>query len=170
MISQNLSNFSAWHQRSILAPKLLAERAASDDARRAFLDQEFETIVAALYTDPYNASAWSYHRWLMANYLSTPTDPSSIPIATYNDDEKLSQAHKQLDQIIELHDLESDCKQLVTALLQYTLQLPPQDTKRASKLSAYLAELKRIDPLRTGRWMAIENDLKTEHLNDQTEL
>jgi len=38
MIRASLGNFSAWHHRSKLIPRLLDERHASDDARRQFLE------------------------------------------------------------------------------------------------------------------------------------
>jgi geranylgeranyl transferase type-2 subunit alpha len=39
MVLANLSNFSAWHNRSQLIPRLLAERGADDETRKAFLEK-----------------------------------------------------------------------------------------------------------------------------------
>lgn len=38
MVRTSLSNFSAWHNRSKLIPRLLDERKADESARRKFLD------------------------------------------------------------------------------------------------------------------------------------
>lgn len=52
MVNANLSNFSAWHNRSQLIPRLLDERNASDEARREFLDEGiFDTIKCTLAAD-----------------------------------------------------------------------------------------------------------------------
>lgn len=38
MINGDLSNFSAWHNRTNLIPRLLDERSADDEARQKFLE------------------------------------------------------------------------------------------------------------------------------------
>jgi len=61
-INENFSNYSAWHYRSVLIAQLHAP--STDDDLFAFLDQEFELLKQAFYTEPYDQSAWLYHRWL----------------------------------------------------------------------------------------------------------
>lgn len=52
MVNTNLSNFSAWHNRSQLIPRLLDERNAIDEARKEFLDEGMlDTVEYTLAAD-----------------------------------------------------------------------------------------------------------------------
>ncbi|KAF9409582.1 hypothetical protein BGZ94_001905, partial [Podila epigama] len=62
-ISQNFSNYSAWHNRSTLLGKL-AEK-MTEQEREATVDNEFDLVKNAIYTDPEDQSAWLYNLWLI---------------------------------------------------------------------------------------------------------
>lgn len=59
-INDDFANYSAWHVRSRVLPKL------HEDAAE-FLGKEFEFVQEAFYTDPDVQSTWFYHRWLLAS-------------------------------------------------------------------------------------------------------
>ncbi|KAI9661339.1 MAG: Rab geranylgeranyltransferase [Alyxoria varia] len=59
----NLSNFSAWHNRSKLLPRLIA--ATPSLSPRTLFHQELALIKRALFTDPYDQSLWFYHNYLI---------------------------------------------------------------------------------------------------------
>ncbi|KAF4627376.1 hypothetical protein G7Y89_g10781 [Cudoniella acicularis] len=82
-----LSNFSAWHRRSKLIPRLLDERGADDAARRQFLEDEFELIISAMYTDsyPYAQSAWFYYQFLMTTLTDYVGHATITPNFTQED-------------------------------------------------------------------------------------
>ena len=78
-IEANFSNFSAWHYRSKLLPRVwdaeqlntssrTAERAKGASERHAatLTRAEFELLQQAMYTDPSDQSILIYHRWLLA--------------------------------------------------------------------------------------------------------
>lgn len=68
-ISQNFSNYSAWHNRSTLLGKL-AEN-LTEQEREATVDNEFDLVKNAIYTDPEDQSAWLYDLWLIGRGTST---------------------------------------------------------------------------------------------------
>jgi geranylgeranyl transferase type-2 subunit alpha len=62
MIEENFSNYSAWHQRSKLLPRVYENDPVSFNAA---IRKEFDFVRQAFYTEPEDQSAWIYHRWLV---------------------------------------------------------------------------------------------------------
>ncbi|GJM95957.1 hypothetical protein PR202_ga12753 [Eleusine coracana subsp. coracana] len=70
-ISDNFSNYSAWHNRSILLSNLLMQQSKGFESKHKIFSEEFELVTQALFTDPSDQSGWFYHLWLLAQ-TSTP--------------------------------------------------------------------------------------------------
>jgi geranylgeranyl transferase type-2 subunit alpha len=171
MIQSNLSNFSAWHNRSQLIPRVLDEREASAESRKELFDAEFELITTALYTDPYDQSLWSYHQYLMSTLDATaPGNAGDFARKTaflepVTDAERKAYLEQELESIKEMLDGAEDCKYIYQALLEYSKRLnelsgdeTEEETRRA--MVGWLAELKKLDPLREGRWRDMERSMK----------
>lgn len=77
MINTNFSNYSAWHNRSVLLSNLLRQKAEGFDAKGDVLTEEYELVRQALFTDPSDQSGWFYHRWLLDQTV-TSDDPKLI--------------------------------------------------------------------------------------------
>lgn len=58
-IVSNFSNYSSWHLRSTILPKVMND----------FLQDEFDLIKNAAFTDPNDQSVWFYYRWLLKSQL-----------------------------------------------------------------------------------------------------
>ncbi|CZR52595.1 related to geranylgeranyl transferase alpha chain [Phialocephala subalpina] len=162
---KGLSNFSAWHRRSKLIPRLLDERNADAATRRKFLDDEFDLIISAMYTDsyPYAQSAWFYYQFLMTtltDYVGHATiTPNFKPV------DRSEYVIRQLAILKDMLDGAEDCKWIYNALIEYTMALcqiegrgPDSDEKQDCE--AWLAELRKLDPLRSGRWDDLEESLR----------
>ncbi|CAG8465807.1 2506_t:CDS:10, partial [Scutellospora calospora] len=92
-INQNFSNYSAWHQRSKLLPKLVKDEQFDDQEKKNLVNREFELVKSAFYTDPDDQSAWLYHWWLIGreirhiSILGAYYDPQNRQIILAFDDE-----------------------------------------------------------------------------------
>ena len=158
MINTNLSNFSAWHQRSKLIPVLLNERQATNATRVKLLDDEFMLIESALYTDPYDQSLWFYYQFLMVTIIAG--DASNAPSFVFlGHKDRIDYLGRELDKLQDLLKGAEDCKWIYQALIEYSLAYKSLTGENIASTSLetgkWLSQLQNLDPLRRGRW----NDL-----------
>ncbi|KAF2277589.1 protein prenylyltransferase [Westerdykella ornata] len=155
MIRTNLSNFSAWHNRGRIIPQLLRRRGADNAERRRLLDAELALICTAINTDPFDQSIWYYHEYLMSTLAPDCPDERLIALDLTNKERQEYYAH-EMDYMREILDDEPDCKWIYERLLDLaTCYLQVEGgTKSFTTLDLrkWLDQLKRIDPLRKGRW------------------
>jgi len=156
MIKANLSNFSAWHNRSQLIPRLLSDRHADSAARRTLLDQEFDLITQALYTDPYDQSLWFYHQYLMTT-LSVKCPEKWRIVRELDDGDRVEYLQTQLEMLRDMLDGTDDCKWIYQALLttaQECREVESGDEVVSTvEMEEWMVQLERLDPLRKGRWV-----------------
>ncbi|KAL2073023.1 hypothetical protein VTL71DRAFT_10347 [Oculimacula yallundae] len=163
---KGLSNFSAWHRRSKLIPRLLDERNADDAARKQFLDDEFELIVSAMYTDsfPYAQSAWFYYQFLMTTLTDHVGHATITP--NFTNDDRLEYVERQLSILRDMLDGAEDCKWIYDALIEYTISLSSIEERETTMdekgdCKAWLEELRKLDPFRSGRWDDLAKSLRS---------
>ncbi|KAF5027211.1 hypothetical protein F66182_699 [Fusarium sp. NRRL 66182] len=161
-IHENLSNFSAWHNRSQLIPRLLDERNADDESRRAFLDKELEFVDGALNVGPEDQSLWYYHQFLVLS-LADPTASRQIaPNLTV--EERKSYIDREVTDIKDLLQDYKDIKWIYEVLIEYAIaltQLTEQalDPETKGEVALWLEKLRTLDPKRSGRWNDLEKDI-----------
>lgn len=63
MINKNISNYSAWHQRSKLIPQMFSTNQIKD--KEKFILDEMDYIINAMFTDSEDQSVWFYVKWFI---------------------------------------------------------------------------------------------------------
>lgn len=162
MIRKALHNFSALHYRSKLIPRLLDERNADPPERRHMLDQELDLMQEALI-DPFNQSAWFYHQFLMSTVA--PNCPRASLIATdLSAQDRVLYYEREIDRIKEMLEDFDDCKWIYQALIQYCSELSNLSSSTTAyteqNIHHWIAELRRLDPMHSGRWNDMQTTLK----------
>ena len=178
MINLNLSNFSAWHNRTKLILRILDEKAATDEERRQMLDDgkfldfevgwqkrnaddvELDLIHKALF-DPYDQSLWFYHQNLMCTFDPDLAQQTMAP--TLNKAERLAYVARERGFIEDLLEDVKDTKWIYQALIECALVTAKIEgflsVKAKEDVLKWLVELRELDPLRRGRWEDLEESL-----------
>ncbi|POR38792.1 Uncharacterized protein TPAR_01007 [Tolypocladium paradoxum] len=163
MIKLNLSNFSAWHNRSQLVLRVLEERNSDDETRAAFLVKELSIVREGLNVGPEDQSLWYYHQFLIWQIVDHGKRQTIAPALTVA--ERAAYLKHEIDEVKGLLEDYVGVKWIYEALLEYTLALErlEQRTERgggeASCLRTWLAKLRALDPMRAGRWNDVEREM-----------
>ncbi|KAG5940457.1 hypothetical protein E4U59_002442 [Claviceps monticola] len=165
MIKWDLSNFSAWHTRSQLIPRLLDERDADAGARKAFLEQELATVHEALNVGPEDQSLWYYHRYLIHAILGA--HGQGLIVRDFSTRNRQKYLEEEVAFIKDLLEDYVDVKWIYEALVEYTLTASTltNDWHRQtsqSLMSVWLKKLRELDTNRTGRWDELEKQIKVD--------
>lgn len=98
--------------------------------------------------------------------MTTLTNP--IGYATINPNftqaDRISYVTRQLENLTEILDGGEDCKWVYNALIEYTIALAKMEKRQVFEEEtqhclSWLAELRKLDPLRSGRWDDLEVSL-----------
>ncbi|CCE81338.1 Piso0_001236 [Millerozyma farinosa CBS 7064] len=174
-ISKNISNFSAWHNRSKLIPKiydnlrLLSDKTAFSSIRHIFqspydiLMSELNYIKTGIYMDPDDTSVWLYLYWLLLDpfYVEYLKPQSPDGLSSYVDILK-----SQLQVVMEVNTLEKEeslngedniwCLKSIL-IINNVLEKETGDKSIANTQLEVLEKLIRLDPLRKGRYLDYMN-------------
>lgn len=161
-ISHDLSNFSAWHNRSQLLLRLLEERGADDAARKAFLEEELSFVRDALNVGPEDQSLWYYHQYMVSQIVNRASEHTIAPALTIA--ERTAYVREEIDQIKDLLEDYEDVKWIYESLLEYTIALKRLGEEGDEDIqiedpSKWLAKVRTLDPMRAGRWNDVERQL-----------
>jgi len=152
MIMSNLSNFSAWHNRSKLIPRLLDERKANAEQRRKMFDEELAFIQQGVFTDPYDQSLWYYHHFLFSELGET----NGNAFMTLTNSDRGTYLENEIEAIKDLLEDTDDCKWVYHALVTYAAQYLQVNAGNKlvtmAEIKSWLGELRKLDPMRNKRW------------------
>ncbi|CCK71963.1 Rab geranylgeranyltransferase BET4 KNAG_0I01780 [Huiozyma naganishii CBS 8797] len=146
-INNNISNFSAWHQRVQLIDRMFANGEIED--RKEFMEKEINYLTNAMFTDAEDQSVWFYINWFV-NYPLVQSilgkeqyirflESMTTNILMINDDD------------IEFSGSDNSwCLKILLVIEQRQKELSPGFESHSVQ---YLEKLVVMDPLRKNRYL-----------------
>lgn len=149
--NKNISNYSAWHQKAVLIPKMFEKNEIEDE--REFVLKEFMYIINAIYTDAEDQSVWFYTEWFVKNKLF---------MDALGRDDFIKQLQELQQNILAINedDLQFSgkqnnwCLKILIVLEDVLESLHLQFTPHSQE---YLKQLIKADPLRKNRYLHLLN-------------
>ncbi|CCX32538.1 hypothetical protein FPQ18DRAFT_272623 [Pyronema domesticum] len=169
-----MKNYSAWHQRSVLIPRLLNEENRDGQQRMDALEDELELIQKAITTDPDDQSLWFYHRFLVLERGEGAIAPKMPRSA------RLGMMEQQIEELKELLESHPEQRYILKALVLYVPALqalrkePPSpddededdeeeevdEAEENKQILEWLETLQRVDPMRKGRYIDLAKRIR----------
>lgn len=123
---------------------------------------ELVLIRDALNVGPEDQSLWYYHQFLMLNLTEHADRPTIAGQLTV--EERVAYLKQEIADIKELSEDYDDCKLIYENLMEYTVALSALEGRQPSsdekaQLESWLSTLRKLDPMRHGRWEDVEKGL-----------
>lgn len=154
-INSNLSNFSAWHNRSRLIPELYDLKVQNPPT----LLGELDLVKTGMYMDSDDTSIWLYLYWLLTNPFFINNLSNQEYLTILNDQLSIVQELNELEKSDNFDNLDNSwCLKTIILLKslisknkepQLTNDIEPSLT---NDIKLHLNTLIKIDPLRKGRY------------------
>lgn len=168
MINKDISNYSAWHNRTNLiqnlfqkAPQLTAAEVNNKSLFEylqifnernitGFLQKELSLVKTAVYTDPDDSSVWFYLKWLISDFfikkVADNSALSSIIVSLMNDVKELNEVEE------DDNGVENKWCLISIAYLQQQLAKVDATLVNLEEFVECLRKLQRLDPMRIERY------------------
>lgn len=153
-ITKNFSNYSSWHYRSELLPRIYPSSSGDTLLDDQKLAEECNLIQNAIFTDPNDQSAWFYQRWLLFTKKESDSKENS------KNSGFLSVLNDELESCQQLRDLEPNNKWVILQVCELLRRIDSLGNKK--EILQLVSQLTKVDPLRRGYYAYLGSKIEEE--------